>query len=134
MNIGQVREKIEADLAILGLNDCCRSIFDAAIESPIENPVFTYEALLDFTHRSCSLDQLQRCLNYLKSPPLSVFKQKYQFVEDSGDFYELDIEALRDAAENGVLAHPHYSYNVDNYMQYVYVVFVFCREVLDSES
>jgi hypothetical protein len=70
---------------------------------------------------------VQRCLNILKSKRVGVLKQEYRYVDDDDVIYSVEAEDLQVANENGYLFLEWRNFPDPDYLSKVYIVFV-CLE------
>ncbi|MCI3908832.1 hypothetical protein MQC82_04565 [Pseudomonas viridiflava] len=129
IEISQLYEKIHLDMAPLGLDVFCRKLVDLVLLSPVDNPSYTYSFLQNALD-GCSLEELQKSLNYLKSSPISLFALQYQYIDAEGVPYDISRESLLAAFQDEALEHPQHSYLDPDYKSRVYVLHVADKSVI----
>lgn len=75
-------------------------------------------------HLRDAIQNVQRCLNVLKSKRLSVIKQEYRYLDDDGVIYEVGVEDLQAAYEDGALNLEWRNQPDSDFASKIYIVFV----------
>lgn len=123
------QEQLLNELASAGfeqpLVDYCQKIAAYVISS--NKRIFYYA---DFLH-ACNisnnkpkdLHNIQLCANFLRSKRISLLRQEYRYEYDDV-LYEVEIEDLQAAHENGALFLDSLGFSDSNWKPKVYVVFI----------
>ncbi|WP_313057925.1 hypothetical protein [Pseudomonas rhodesiae] len=129
ININHLYEKIQAETSPLGLDGFCYKLVDLVLRSPNNHPAYTYAALTDAVG-GCDVESLQRAINYLKSSPINLFVQQYQYMDIEGVPYDISREALQAAILDDALCHPENGFQDRNFRERVYVLYVADKTVI----
>lgn len=129
INIDRLYEKIQIETTPLGLDGFCYKLVELVMNSAVNHPAFTYAALSDAVG-GCSLEDLQRALNYLKASPINLFAQQYQYVDTDGVPHDISREDLQAAMLDDALCHPEHGYLDVGFKDRVYVLYVADKTVI----
>lgn len=124
-------QKIESEVSHLRIDCFCKEIVEHILSSVEYNPVFSYSDFLSVAGGKCSLEQVQLCVNYLKSPSIKLIEQQYRYI-DEDVIYDVSIEDLQSAFLNGALNLEDRGYPDQDYESKVYVVFVADKAVVEA--
>lgn len=122
-------DEIQRMSAFYGLADECRMLVKVLELSINENPVFTHGQLMALTGIESS-EAVQKAVNILRSPRFRLYEQAYRYLDDDDIPYTIKAEQLRAASINGYLAHPALGYEVKDFKDRTYVVFIGHKEGL----
>lgn len=124
-------QKIESEVAHLNIDYCCKEIVEFILSSQEKRPVFSYSDFINVLGGECSIEQVQLCLNFLKSTPINLVEQCYRYV-DEDLIYEVSVEELQAAFMNGSLDIEDRGYPDRDYQSKVYIVFVADKAVVEE--
>ncbi|WP_439856435.1 hypothetical protein [Pseudomonas yamanorum] len=129
ININHLYEKIQAETSPLGLDAFCYKLVDLVLNSPVNQPSYTYAALTEAVGE-CDIESLQRAINYLKSSPINLFVQQYQYLDVEGIPYDISREDLQAAILDDALCHPENGFQDRGFRERVYVLYVADKTVI----
>ncbi|WP_236187189.1 hypothetical protein [Pseudomonas protegens] len=129
IKINHLYEKIQTETSSLGLDVFCYKLVDLVLNSPVNHPVYTYAALTDAVG-GCDIENLQRAINYLKSSPINLFVQQYQYMDVEGVPYDISREDLQAAILDDALCHPENGLQDRDFRERVYVLYVADKAVI----
>lgn len=129
MNIDQLYEKIQTETSPLGLDVFCHKLVDLVLSSPVDRPAYTYAALSEAVDGG-AIEELQQALNYLKSSPINLFVQQYQYLDVDGVPYDISKEELQAAFLDDALCHPENGFQDRGFKDRVYVLYVADKTVI----
>lgn len=122
-------QKIESEVAHLRIDYCCKEIVEFILSSQERTPVFSYSDFMGVVKNECSIEQIQLCLNFLKSTQIKLLEQQYRYIDDDV-VYSVTSEDLQAAFMNGALSLEDRGYPDRDYQSKVYVVFVADKAVI----
>jgi hypothetical protein len=124
-------QKIESEVSHLRIDYCCKEIVELILSSSERKPVFSYSDFMSVVDGECSIEQVQLCLNFLKSASVKLIEQQYRYV-DEDVIYDVSVEDLQAAFMNGSLSIEDRGYPDRDYQSKVYIVFVADKAVIEE--
>lgn len=124
ISLARLQELIETEVRPLGIADCCLGLVELVLNSVESKPVFTHTHLLQALKKNYSFEEIQKAVNYLKSPPIQLFTQQFQYIDDEEVIHDITIEDLRAAILDNALPHPDNGHLDSAFREKVYIVFV----------
>jgi len=123
--------KIQTEASVLGLDSFCLKLVELVQEAPEAKAIYTYAHLMQSVGTE-DIERLQAAINYLKSSPIKLFSQQYQYVDDDGVVYFLDKEDLQAALADGALPHPDHGRLDFDFSNKVFIVYEADQAVISS--
>lgn len=124
-------KKIESEVSHLRIDYCCKKIVELILSSAEQKPVYSYADFMRVVDGACSIEQVQLCLNYLKSPSVKLVEQQYRYLDDDV-IYNVSAEDLQAAFMNGALNVEDRGYPDPQYQSKVYIVFMANKAVVEE--
>lgn len=104
---------------------CCENIL--AFLQREKKKIYYYNdflAAIDGMRLRDPIQNVQRCLNVLKSKRIGILKQEYRYLDDDGVVYPVETEDLQAASQDGQLYLEWRNHADAGYLSKVYIVFV----------
>lgn len=123
IDIKSLQERIHAEAGPLGIDKCCLQLVELLINAPNDSPIFNHNHLQQEI-QGCSLEDIQKSINYLKASPLKLFSQAYFYLDDDCVIYQISEESLAAALLDGALPHPDNSRLDPNFKSKVFIAYI----------
>ena len=106
---------------------CCARLLDY-IEAGTKR-IYYYSDFVDAVsqlHLSEPMQNVQRSLNLFKSKRFALLRQEYRYLDDDGVVYDVEVEDLQAAYEDGSLYLDWRNVADPDFASKVYIVFIAC--------